>query len=464
VYGWFADDIINGTRFVQEVLLFVYGSMKINNMQNQLRKSNSAVISGACTGQKQGVSPDMLIEQYLSTRKLPEQIVAGMTAEDMQVQSMPDASPAKWHLAHTTWFFETFILNNVNGYQPFHEHFNVLFNSYYNSVGEQFKRPSRGVLSRPSVEEILAYRHYVDDAMCKHLAGEINNDEWSIITLGINHEQQHQELMFTDIKHAFSLNPMYPALLRQHYTDGPAQALKFISFDGGLYECGADAVNGEFCFDNETPQHQVYLAPFKLASRTVTNSEYAEFIAEGGYTNPLLWLSDGWAWIKEHQHTQPVYWKEQEGERSEFTLAGLQPLQPNAPVCHVNYYEACAYAAWAGKRLPTEFEWEVAAKSQPVEGNMLDMNVLHPQVAKHSGLTQLFGDVWEWTSSAYAAYPGYQPAHGALGEYNGKFMCGQYVLRGGSCVTPPGHIRSTYRNFFYPHSFWQFSGIRLASD
>ncbi len=438
--------------------------MNINNKENQLSKSNPAAISGVYTGNKQQVSPDMLIEKYLSTRKLSEQIVAGMTAEDMQLQSMPDASPAKWHLAHTTWFFETFILNNVKGYQPFHEHFNVLFNSYYNSVGEQFKRPFRGVLSRPAVEEILAYRHYVDDAMHKYLADDISDDDRAIITLGINHEQQHQELIFTDIKHAFSLNPMFPALIRQQYTDGPAQPLKFISFAGGLYECGADAATSEFCFDNETPRHPVHVVPFKLASRPVTNSEYAEFIADGGYADPLLWLSDGWTWTNEGGHTCPAYWQKQEGQWFEFTLAGLQPLQPNAPVCHVNYFEACAYATWAGKRLPTEFEWEVAAKGQPIEGNMLDMNGLHPRAVQHAGLTQLFGDVWEWTSSAYGAYPGFKPAHGAPGEYNGKFMCGQYVLRGGSCVTAPGHIRATYRNFFYPYSFWQFSGIRLASD
>ena len=432
-------------------------------MGNPLRNNKPAVTSGVYTTNIQQVAPDMLIEKYLSTRKLSEQIAALLSAEDMQLQSMPDASPTKWHLAHTTWFFETFVLMQVKSYQVFHEHFNVLFNSYYNSVGEQFKRPFRGVLSRPTADEVLAYRHYVDEAMHKYLAGEISAEERAIITLGINHEQQHQELMFTDIKHAFSLNPLFPALIQCQYTDGPVQSLKYISIDGGLYECGADA-EGDFCFDNETPRHSVYVAPFKLASRPVTNGEYAEFIADGGYEDPLLWLSDGWARIKEQGQFCPVYWQGQKGEWSEYTLAGLQTLQPNAPVCHVNYFEACAYANWAGKRLPTEFEWEVVARDQPIEGNLLNLNVLHPQASNHSGATQLFGDVWEWTSSAYGAYPGYQPARGALGEYNSKFMVGQYVLRGGSCATPPGHIRSTYRNFFYPHSDWQFSGIRLASD
>jgi len=432
-------------------------------MGNPLRNNNPVVTTSVYTGNKQQVALDMLIEKYQTTRKLSEQIASLMTAEDMQLQSMPDASPVKWHLAHTTWFFETFILMKVKGYQVFHEHFNVLFNSYYNSVGEQFRRPSRGVLSRPTVDEILAYRHYVDDAMCKYLEEDISGDAASIITLGINHEQQHQELILTDIKHAYSLNPMFPALIQRQYTDGPAQPLKYISFDGGLCECGADA-EGEFCFDNETPRHSVYVAPFKLASRPVTNHEYAEFISTGGYEDPLLWLSDGWAWMKEKGNTGPAYWKQQDGKWFEFTLAGLQSLQPNAPVCHVNYFEACAYASWAGKRLSTEYEWELVARDQLPEGNLLDLKVLHPQAAKHTGITQLFGDVWEWTSSAYGAYPGYQPARGALGEYNSKFMVGQYVLRGGSCVTPPGHIRSTYRNFFYPHSDWQFSGIRLASD
>ena len=433
-------------------------------MDTLFRKSNPADTSGVSDKNYQQPLPDMLTEKYHSTRLLTERIVSGMCAEDMQLQSMPDASPVKWHLAHTTWFFETFILNRLNGYKPFHEHFNVLFNSYYNSVGEQFKRPDRGVLSRPTVKEILTYRSHVDDTMRKYLADEISDEEQSIIMLGIHHEQQHQELIFTDIKHAFSQNPLFPGLIQRQYDDGPSQILKFVSFEGGLYELGTNAANIEFCFDNETPKHPVHVSPFKLASRPVTNSEYAEFITDGGYEDPLLWLSDGWALTKGLGQMCPVYWKKQDGEWFEFTLAGLQPTQADAPVCHVNYFEACAFAAWAGKRLPTEFEWEVAAMGLPIEGNFLDMNVLHPRSARNSGLTQLFGDVWEWTSSAYSPYPGYKPVRGALGEYNGKFMCGQYVLRGGSCVTPPGHIRSTYRNFFYPHSFWQFSGIRLAID
>ena len=357
---------------------------------------------------------DVLVDRYNSTRALTEQIVSAMQVEDMQLQSMPDASPAKWHLAHTTWFFETFILKGTAGVSAFDENYQYLFNSYYNSVGDQFLRPQRGMLSRPDVAEILDYRRYVDEAM------------------------------------------------RNLLEDLPD--LAYLSFDGKLREIGNNQEDCEFCFDNETPRHTVFNQPFKLANRPISNGEYQQFIDDGGYRNPLLWLSDGWSLVQGQDLTCPGYWYNLKDGWFEYTLAGLKPLNLNNPVCHINYYEASAFAAWAGKRLPTELEWEIAAVRQPASGNVLDLKVLHPRPAEDSNLSQMYGDVWEWTSSAYGAYPGFKPAHGALGEYNGKFMCGQYVLRGGSCATPHGHIRPTYRNFFYPHSFWQFSGIRLAAD
>lgn len=408
---------------------------------------------------------DTLLDSYNSTRSLTEQIVSGMQVEDMQLQSMPDASPAKWHLAHTSWFFETFILKDTAGYRAFDENYHYLFNSYYNSVGDQFKRPQRGMLSRPDVAEIMAYRRYVDDAMRDVLEHIQNNRQMDIVLLGINHEQQHQELILTDIKHAFSKNPVYPGLIdcRQE-ENGSLPDLDYLSYDGKLWQIGNNLEDCKFCFDNETPRHTVFNTPFKIASRPISNGEYLQFIDDGGYRNPLLWLSDGWMQVCQIEQSCPAYWHESDNGWFEYTLAGLQPLNLDNPVCHINYYEANAFAAWAGQRLPTEFEWEIAAARQPVSGNVLDMNVLHPRPAEDDGLSQIYGDVWEWTSSAYSAYPGFKPVHGALGEYNGKFMCGQYVLRGGSCATPRGHIRSSYRNFFYPHSFWQFSGIRLAAD
>jgi len=388
-----------------------------------------------------------------------------MQVEDMQLQSMPDASPAKWHLAHTTWFFETFILKNAASYRSFNDNYHYLFNSYYNSVGAQFQRPQRGMLSRPDVAEIQTYRHYVDEAIRNFLEELPDRRITDIMLLGINHEQQHQELILTDIKHALSKNPMYPGLIDNWQEENVfLPDLDYIYFDGKLSDIGNNPDDCDFCFDNETPRHTVFIAPFKIANRPVSNGEYLEFIEDGGYRNPLLWLSDGWSRVRQLDLTCPAYWYKLEHGWFEYTLAGLKPLNKTNPVCHINYYEACAFATWAGKRLPTEFEWEIAAARQPAAGNILDLEVLHPRPAKDPGLSQIYGDVWEWTSSAYSAYPGFIPAHGALGEYNGKFMCGQYVLRGGSCVTPDGHIRPTYRNFFYPHSFWQFSGVRLAAD
>ena len=411
------------------------------------------------------IAVEALVDRYRSTRLLTERIVSGMRAEDMQLQSMTDASPAKWHLAHTTWFFETFILKNRSDYKPFNANYHFLFNSYYNSVGDQFQRPERGMLSRPQVAEIMAYRNYVDEAMHGYLNELQDSKIRDVILLGINHEQQHQELILTDIKHAFAKNPLFPPLIdNRQMQDRPLPALEYRVYDGELQDIGNNSLDCTFCFDNETPRHAVFIAPFKIANRPISNGEYLQFIEDGGYQNPLLWLSDGWSLVRRLGLACPAYWHKLDDGWYEYTLAGLQPLNMNNPVCHINYFEACAFATWAGKRLPTEFEWEVAATQQPVTGNVLDMAVLHPRPADDAGLAQLYGDVWEWTSSAYAAYPGFKPAQGALGEYNGKFMCGQYVLRGGSCATPKGHIRSSYRNFFYPHSYWQFSGVRLAAD
>ena len=393
-------------------------------------------------------------------------IIARMRTEDMQLQSMAETSPSKWHLAHTTWFFETFVLKHVDGYRQFHDRYEYLFNSYYNSIGEQFSRPERGLLSRPGVEEIFHYREYVDDAMEGLFERGQSADFTDVILLGINHEQQHQELILTDIKHAFSQNPLYPALIEHKPLLDSREAIPvdFQAFPGKVRMVGHDAINGDFSFDNESPRHAVHVAPFRIATRPVTNAEYLEFIENGGYLDPLLWLSDGWSRIKQSGQSCPAYWVKLDDGWFEYTLSGLVPIQKNQPVCHVSYYEACAFASWAGCRLPSEFEWEVAAQDLSCRGNNLSLDVLHPLPASEDGLTQMFGDIWEWTSSAYGAYPGFKPDHSALGEYNGKFMCGQYVLRGGSCASPPGHVRATYRNFFYPDSYWQFSGIRLATD
>jgi ergothioneine biosynthesis protein EgtB len=388
-----------------------------------------------------------------------------LCAEDYVVQSMPDASPAKWHLAHTTWFFEEFVLQRaVPGYKFHDEQFRYLFNSYYNTVGPMHSRPQRGLLSRPTVEQVLAYRARIDERMHAllrrdDLAPEILN----VITLGLNHEQQHQELLLTDLKHLFSCNPLLPAYARAGATHAsqPSPALSFKSFDGGLIEIG-HAGNG-FSFDNELPRHRTYTQPFRLANRAVTNGEYLEFIRAGGYENPVHWLSDGWATIQSEGWRRPIYWSP--SLDAEFTLTGLRELNPGSPVCHLSYYEADAFAHWAGARLPTETEWELAANEAPVRGNFVENRRWHPDPApskSDSPLLQMFGDVWEWTQSAYAPYPGFTPAKGALGEYNGKFMVNQLVLRGGSCATPASHIRASYRNFFNPAARWQFTGLRLA--
>lgn len=408
-----------------------------------------------------------LIQRYLDIRKESEGLCSPLEVEDYGIQTMADVSPPKWHLAHTTWFFETFVLKPyLSDYHEYHPDFIKLFNSYYELVGEYHPRPKRGLLSRPSVEVIYKYRHYVDMAM-QMLLEDNAHPEWGNIenrtVIGMNHEQQHQELLLTDIKHIFGMNPLRPVYRDLPHKSGLAPELKWVNHPAGLVNIGAGQHG--FAYDNEKPEHKVYLEPFKLASRLVTNEEYLEFIEDEGYQRPEFWLSEGWKAIKEGQFANPLYWEKQNGEWWKMTLSGMRVLDPAAPVCHVNYFEADAYAHWAGKRLPTEAEWESVAVHSPIKGKLRDEGYLEPQVASGSGdIQQLYGDVWEWTQSAYASYPGFIAPRGALGEYNGKFMCGQYVLRGGSCVTPSDHIRTTYRNFFYPADQWQFSGIRLAED
>jgi len=379
-----------------------------------------------------------LAERYPSVRGATEALAEGLSAEDCALQSMPDASPVKWHLAHTTWFFETFLLERYRpGHRPFHPAFRYLFNSYYNGVGEQFARPQRGMLSRPALSEVLAYRAHVDERMRALLdGGALPVEALGLVELGLHHEQQHQELILTDVKHLLSLNPLEPA-----YREGVPQPaapapLAWQAHAGGDTWIGHDGAG--FAFDNELPRHRVLLEPFELASRPATNAEFLAFVEEGGYRRPELWLSEGWALARAQCWEAPLYWRTRDGARMEFTLHGAQPLDPHAPVKHISHFEADAFARWSDARLPTEFEMEAA-------GSML-------------------ADAWQWTSSSYGPYPGYRPAPGAVGEYNGKFMSNQYVLRGGSLATPPGHLRPTYRNFFPSAARWQFSGVRLARD
>ncbi len=380
---------------------------------------------------------------------------------------MPDASPAKWHLAHTTWFFETFVLSQyMDEFRPYNPAFRNLFNSYYNAVGDRPLRTLRHTLSRPSLDEVHAYRIYVDEAMVHLLTLDLPQAAVELIELGINHEQQHQELIITDVKNGLWTNPLRPAyrVKPEHAAidDNSVSPLTWHSFSEGVYSVGFEG--SSFAFDNEGPRHNVFLQNFRLASRLVTNGEYLDFMRDGSYSNPLLWLSDGWDCVRNNQWSAPLYWEQRDGEWWNYTVEGLQPVRLNQPVCHISFYEADAYAHWAGARLPSEFEWEVAARSLPMKGNFLESDNLHPQPAQSSdGLAQMFGDVWEWTGSAYTKYPGFRPAAGAVGEYNGKFMCNQMVLRGGSCATPHSHIRATYRNFFPPHVRWQFMGVRLAN-
>lgn len=404
-------------------------------------------------------------ERYRSVRQASEALTRALTPEDQLAQSMPDASPTKWHLAHTTWFFETFLLApRVPGYKAFDPRFHYLFNSYYEALGPRQPRPERGLITRPSHADVIAYRRHVDEAMDRLLSS--GDDGFSdLLDLGLAHEEQHQELILMDILHLFAQSPLKPAYAPPRSAPQlPApDPLRFVRFEGGLVEIGADGA--AFAFDNETPRHKVWLEPFELADRLVTNGEWLRFMAEGGYTRPELWLSEGWARAREEAWIAPLYWQEGDDGWQVMTLHGLRPVDPAAPVSHVSFYEAEAYAAWAGARLPTEAEWEHAAQDLPMVGNFLGSGRLDAVAARPgAGLRQMFGDLWEWTRSAYSPYPGFQPAAGAVGEYNGKFMAGQFVLRGGACVTPQGHVRESYRNFFYPQQRWMFSGVRLARD
>ncbi|WP_372895160.1 ergothioneine biosynthesis protein EgtB [Stieleria sp.] len=437
---------------------------------------------------------DGLIDRFFQVRAFSEKIVEPLSPEDCVIQSMDDASPIRWHLAHTTWFFETFLLKPSGDYRPFDERFEYLFNSYYNSVGEQYPRGKRGLISRPGLTETLDYRSHVDQAMRSLVEGhDLTDEERQVLEIGIHHEQQHQELMLTDLKHALSCNPLAPV-----YRDGACEDLdtavgqSWLEFDPGVVRIGHDG--DSFCFDNELPRHRVFLEPFQIADRCVTNREYLEFMEDGGYDRPELWLSLGWAAVKEHGWRSPLYWTKTGSRWSHFTLSGRKPIRLDQPVCHVSYFEADAYARWAGCRLATEAEWEHAVCCQlddpfsaTQRGNWSDEllrsgRCIHPKLSgtdsycnpqSHYGgidgddsdqppLADAMGNVWEWTSSHYSAYPGYHAPAGALGEYNGKFMCNVFVLKGGSCATPSGHARPTYRNFFAPESRWQFTGIRLA--
>ena len=397
-------------------------------------------------------------EQYQEIRSTTLQLTQPFSAEDQMLQSMPDCSPAKWHKAHTTWFFETFILSpHLRGYKAFNPQFRQLFNSYYKQLGSHPYRGSRGLMSRPSLEEIHAYRAHVDEAMLRHLESP-DDQTAALVEIGLNHEQQHQELIVTDMKHALWSMPLRPT--EQPRGVGHASPLRWVQFEGGIHEVGHQGRS--FAFDNEGPRHKIFLPSFQLASRLATNAEYLQFMKDGGYQRPELWLSDGWDAVCANKWNSPLYWEEIDGRWFEFTFTGLRELDPSSPVCHVSYYEADAFANWSKARLPREEEWEVAAAHAATSGTLLESGKLHPQPATGNGLQQMFGEVWEWTASPYVAYPGFQPAAGAIGEYNGKFMCNQFVLRGGSCATPVSHIRATYRNFFPPPARWQFMGIRLA--
>ncbi|RQP25948.1 ergothioneine biosynthesis protein EgtB [Piscinibacter terrae] len=414
-----------------------------------------------------------LSQRYEQIRRFTLALAEPLTDEDCQVQSMPDASPTKWHLAHVTWFFETFILERFEpGFRAFEPMFRVLFNSYYQGVGERHPRPQRGLITSPTLAQVKRYRADVDARMLSLLAARPDDAQLNeLLTLGLHHEQQHQELLLTDIKHALSFNPLHgPYAKRWPIGAVSPQPPQWHGFDGGMFQLGHESSrDGDFCFDNETPRHGTYLAPFELASRPVSNGEFMAFMDDDGYRRPELWLSMGWDWVQAEQRDAPLYWRQEENRWLTHTLQGQVEIDPHTPACHLSFFEAEAYARWAGARLPTEAEWELAArrliKSSPTHGNFAERGAFHPlpaSVPDGGEPLQMYGDVWEWTQSNYNPYPGYRPLPGAVGEYNGKFMCNQFVLRGGSCATPAGHVRASYRNFFPPDAQWQFTGLRLA--
>ncbi len=411
----------------------------------------------------------MLAQRYQQVRQATEALCAPLAIEDYVIQSMPDCSPAKWHLAHVSWFFETFLLKpSAPGYTPLDPRYAYLFNSYYNAAGDKYPRPQRGLVSRPTVDDVYRYRNHVDEHVLDLLEcadDDALSEVGPIVTLGLHHEQQHQELIVTDLKHMLSHNPLHPVYVDSGPSASPDTAtMGWVQFAEGVYWIGHDSP--DFAFDNEGKRHRQFLDAFQLGSRLVTNAEYLRFMEEGGYQRPEFWLSMGWATVQQEGWRAPLYWLQQGGTWSQYTLAGMREVEPSEPVTHISYFEADAYSHWAGARLPTEAEWEVAAVTVPIEGNFVESGLFHPRSlgGSQNGLAQMFGDVWEWTSSSYSPYPGFRIAPGALGEYNGKFMCNQYVLRGGSCATPRSHIRPTYRNFFPPDARWQFSGLRLAQD
>jgi len=432
--------------------------------------NNLECVTGTDSVRETMIATPDLLEKYIQIRHDSESICSTLKVEDYGIQTMPDVSPPKWHLAHTAWFFETLLLKPyLPEYQIYHPKYAELFNSYYNTVGRQYPRPERGLLSRPTVSEVYQYRAYVDDAMAALLAHpkhplwpEINK----LTLLGLHHEQQHQELMLTDIKHIFAYNPLRPTYreikLPPVNNVATHSDMPWLEFSAGMVEMGYSG--SDFAYDNELPHHKQYMQGFRLSSTLVSNAQYLEFMQDGAYENPEWWLSEAWSVITKQSWQAPLYWQKINDIWCYMTLSGLRQVDAHAPVCHVSYFEAAAYARWKGKRLATETEWEVAARETKVEGNFRDSGYLQPIAANKNNSRQFFGDVWEWTKSPYTSYPGYRQQHGVLGEYNGKFMSSQMVLRGGSCVSPRGHVRVTYRNFFYPADRWQFSGFRLAED
>lgn len=427
-------------------------------------------MNDAVTQRNKQLNRNSLLKSFRKVRSFSHKLAKPLSKEDYVVQSMPDVSPTKWHLAHTSWFFEAFVLSkSINKYRSLHPQYNFLFNSYYVQVGDRHSRPKRGLISRPTVDEVYEYREYVDKHMLR-LFKTLDDKKFSkiaeVIEIGIHHEQQHQELIVTDIKHVLSENPLFPTYKKSNEnkkSKGAAEH-KWVEFEGGIHTIGNEG--DSFGYDNEFPLHKTYVEPFSLSSGLVTNGEFMEFINDGGYSKAELWLSDGWNTVTSNSWEAPLYWIKNGKRWDIFTMGGLKKIDLSQPVCHLSFYEAEAFARWAGGRLPSEFEWEIASKGQNIEGNFVDNGNFHPVAAASSNGTirQMYGDVWEWTRSPYTPYPGYNPPPGALGEYNGKFMCNQIVLRGGSCATSKSHIRNSYRNFFPPDSRWQFMGLRLAKD